>query len=370
MKKIIIAMDSFKETMSNFEVSTIVYNNLTTRYIDKNFILMPIADGGEGSVQALCAATGAVAEEFVSVDANFENIKVLYGKMLDNTYIIEVAYNIGYNCRRAYSTPANTSSYGVGELIKHILGFKPQKIYLCLGGTITNDAGVGLASALGVKFYNQYNKEFIPCGDSLHKIKKIDNRYIDKRLKNVSIYGLSDVNNPLYGLTGASYVFARQKGADDLMIEHLDKGLRHLDEIVKRDFNMDLSVVPGAGAAGGIGYGLMVFLNGKLTSGIETILNLYNFDEMLKETELVITGEGKLDRQSIDGKAISGILQFTNRHNVKTIAIVGTMEENLEYYQPYGLQEIYECNYKHLPFSEVKKIYKEQLIAAVEKIKI
>lgn len=368
MKKIIIAPDSFKETMSNIEVASIIYDTLYALYPDYEYKLMPVADGGEGSLNSIVSDVNDL-HTIECNNANMEMCSVKYG-IVKNNGIVEVAENIGFKYKKPFSNPGNTTSYGVGEVIKELKNQGIKKIYVCLGGTITNDGGCGLASCLGVKFYDSDNKLFVPTGFTLNKIKKIDNSKYLEEYKDVSIIGLCDVTNPLYGKNGASYVYAPQKGANDEDVKVLDEGLKHLEEVVKRDLNIDAQLNPGSGAAGGIGYAIQSFLNGKLKKGIETILSLMDFKKEINDETIIITGEGKLDSQSLQGKVIDGIIKVVKNKKVPVIVITGKVDGNIEEFKNKGISKIIVTNPKNLPFSEVKKKCKEQLKEAIKKLEI
>lgn len=368
MKKIIIAPDSFKETMTNIEVADMVYKVLKNKYPDYEYKVFPIADGGEGSLNSFAKAGGCI-KTCNAICANGETDEVNY-MLYNDTIIIEVAQIVGFKYKNSNTTPANTTTFGLGEVLKEALKSGLKKVCFCLGGTITNDGGCGLASALGIKFYDKQNNEFVPTGETLHKINKIDNHLFLEQYNDIEIIGLCDVTNPLYGINGASYIFAPQKGADQKMVEELDFALKHLANIVKRDLHKDKASVEGSGAAGGLGYAIISMLNGKLKKGIDTILNLINFDNELTDDCIVITGEGKLDSQSMNGKVISGILNRTNNYNCEVIVICGKLEGNINDYYHYGIKDIIVTNEENLPFSEVKIQCKNQLINAIDKIRL
>lgn len=365
--RILVAPDSFKETMSSKEVCQIIHDELLHLYPKLEVEMLPIADGGEGSIDAICSNPNTRVVDTFSVGPNMEKIKTCYGVIDEGKkVIIEVANHVGFTYKKESSTPSNTTTYGIGLTILEAMKEHPQEIYLCLGGSITNDGGCGLASALGIKFYNHENIEFIPTGNTLKEIQRIDtSSYL---LKDVSIIGLCDVKNPLYGKNGASYVFAPQKGAHPDMVVQLDQGLTHLSTIYKKTFSKDYSSYEGSGAAGGIGFAVLAFLNGKLQKGIETILELHHFNEKIQNCNFVITGEGKLDHQSMNGKVISGVLNHAKESHVPVIALVGTSLLTQEEIQSYGLSAVYETNIHHYPMDIVKKRCKEDLKEAVKKI--
>ena len=220
------------------------------------------------------------------------------------------------------------------------------------------------------KFYDENNEEFIPVGNTLNKIKHIDNSLYLKNYSDIEIVGLCDVTNPLHGLTGASYIFAPQKGATPEQVYELDLGLKHLEKIVKQDLNIDKANHQGSGAAGGLGYSIVAFLNGKLQKGIDTILDLINFEKEITDETIIITGEGKLDDQSLHGKVISGIVERVNNDNAKVIVVCGKLEGMEEDYYKYGVDKVVVTNEENLDFETVKIVCKEQLKKAIQKISL
>lgn len=368
MKKIIIAPDSFKETMTNIEVTDIIYNTLQEKYPNYEYKLFPIADGGEGSLNAFYK-TGGELKKAKAVGANNEEDEFNY-LIYNDTIVLEVAQNVGFKYKKEFSNPGNTTTFGIGLVLKEALKSGLKKVCICLGGTITNDGGCGLASALGIKFYDENNQEFIPVGNTLNKIKHIDNTLYLQKYKDIEIIGLCDVTNPLHGLTGASYIFAPQKGATPEQVYELDLGLKHLEKIVIQDLNIDKGSNQGSGAAGGLGYAIVALLNGKLQKGIDTILDIINFDKEITDETVVITGEGKLDNQSLNGKVISGIIDRINNDKAKVIVVCGKLEGKKEDYYKYGVDDVVVTNEENLDFEIVKIKCKEQLKEAIKKISL
>ena len=368
MKKIIIAPDSFKETMTNIEVTDIIYNTLKNKYPDYEYKLFPIADGGEGSLNAFYK-TGGELRKAKAVGANKEEDEFNY-LIYNDTIVLEVAQNVGFKYKKEFSNPGNTTTYGIGLVLKEALKSGLKRVCVCLGGTITNDGGCGLASALGIKFFDKDNNEFIPVGNTLKDIAHIDNSEFVKKYNDLELIGLCDVTNPLHGPTGASYIFAPQKGATKEQVYDLDLGLKHLEKIVIQDLNVDKGSNQGSGAAGGVGYAIVALLNGRLQKGIDTILDLINFDKEITDETIVITGEGKLDSQSLNGKVISGIIDRINNDNANVIVVCGKLEGNKEDYYKYGINDVIITNEENLDFEIVKIKCKEQLKEAIAKINL
>ena len=366
--KVVLAFDSFKETMDSLEVANITKEELLKKYPDIDIKIISVADGGEGSLKSIAYSNDSFEEEYNVTGPHFEriNASVLNVK---GDYYIESASVVGFKFKKNNDSPKNISTYGIGELIRNVLDKEPKSINICLGGTISNDGGCGMLCALGVKFYDKNNNTFIPLGKNLKDIDRIDISELDDRIFKTKVYALSDVTNPLYGANGASYVFARQKGATEEEIELLDKGLMHFNSKVIDAFNVDESKTPGSGAAGGIGFATYAFLKAKQKSGINAILEACNFNAYLDNADYVFTGEGKLDGQSFQGKAIMGIIDKALIKGIKVIGIFGTIEaENVVL--PKNVVGIYKTNYLNLPFFEVKKRCKEDLRFTIQNINL
>lgn len=343
MKNILIAPDSFKGTISSLEVCEILKKSFGEVFRDTDIKTLPIADGGEGSIDAFLHVKSGKRLHVNTKDPYFKPMKSFYGLLDDGTAIIEMATTAGLPLVKE-KNPLLTTTYGVGEQIKDAIEKGSKRIIICLGGSATNDAGCGLACALGAKFLDKHNKEFIPTGGTLKQIKDIDLTNLKKLLKGVHIQTMCDINNPFYGKNGAAFVFAPQKGADKAMVKTLDENLQALNEKVKELFGVDLQQIKGSGAAGGMGGGMVAFLGSKLEMGIEIILENANFEKLLKNASLVISGEGKIDSQSIDGKAISGIAKKCQKAGVPLVCIVGGYEGDLQKFYDIGVYSIFSTN--------------------------
>lgn len=369
MKKIILIPDSFKGTMSSCEICDIMKSAIEKNIKDSQIISVPVADGGEGSVDAFLTAVGG-AKRYVAVKGPyFEDTDVYYG-IIDNgkTAVIEMATCAGLPLVEGRKNPLKTTTYGVGQLILDAAEYGCEKIILCLGGSCTNDAGAGMASAVGVKFFNNAGAEFVPTGGTLSDIRRISFDGIDNRLKNIKITAMCDIDNPLYGENGAAYVFAPQKGADVSCVEELDRGLIHICSVVKDKTSRDYSQLKGAGAAGGMGFGMAAFLNASLVMGIEVVLDTVKFDELVKDADLVISGEGKIDTQSIRGKVVIGVAKRTKKAGVPLIAVVGDIGDDIEEAYNLGVSGIFSTNRVAVPFSESKKRAKSDMYHTVDNI--
>lgn len=369
MKKVILIPDSFKGTMSSIEICSIMKEQIKKYYPKCDVLSIAVADGGEGSVEAFLSSLGG-EKVYKEVTGPYwgEKVRAYYGILPDNTAVIEMAQASGLPLVGERKNPSKTTTYGVGELILDALERGSKKIILGLGGSATNDAACGLASALGVKFFNLDGNSFIPTGENLDRIEKIDLSYIDARVKKTPIITMCDIDNPFYGPDGASYVYGPQKGATPSMVEDLDKKMKKLASLIKRDFNIDLQKIPGSGAAGGMGGGMVAFFSSKLQMGIETVLETVKFDSLLSDADYVFTGEGRLDSQSLRGKVVIGVARKAKEKNVPVVAIVGDIADNIESVYREGVSAIFSINRVALPYSEQKKRAKSDLALTMDNL--
>jgi len=328
VKKILIAPDSFKGTLSAKQVADVIAAEVTRHYPRLKVEKLPVADGGEGSVEVIVAAVGGTFEYVQVQSPDNRNIKAYFGVAADNIAVLEIAQSTGIT-RQVGLHPMTSSTYGFGQLIVTALNRGLRNFFLCIGGSASTDAGCGMAAALGVQFLDSAGQSFVPSGATLHKIVRIDVSDINPWVKDSTFTVLCDVDNPLYGESGAAYVYSPQKGANSIEVCMLDQGLRHVSEICKQTFGSDYAAVPGAGAAGGLGFGSMVFLGGNLRNGIDTILSLCNFEKHFAGADLIITGEGKLDNQSFSGKVLSGILHSSGDVPIVSICGINDASEDL-----------------------------------------
>lgn len=327
MKKIIVVSDSFKGTISSSEICRVACESVPRFFPEAQLQTIPIADGGEGTVDCFIQAIGAHPVS-VPVSGPFgETVIAVYARK-DSLAIIEAASAVGLPMATGRENPARASTYGVGQQIRHAVENGCTEIILGLGGSCSNDGGCGVAAALGVVFEDDHGCSFVPVGETLHCISRIHCEKSKAFLQGVSITVMCDVENPLYGPNGAAYIFAPQKGANSAMVKMLDQELRSFADTLERECLFSGSSLPGAGAAGGMGAGCMALLGATLKSGIDTILDAVNFDLALENCDCVITGEGKIDSQSIRGKAVSGIAKRTFAKHIPLIAIVGSIDES------------------------------------------
>ena len=351
MKKCIVISDSFKGTLSTLDICAIAREVFPAHFPDCELVTLPVADGGEGTVACFLEALQAQPVT-VSISGPFgEPIQAVYARK-NSLAVIEMASAAGLPLAGERRDPETATTYGVGQLIRHAVEQGCTDILLGLGGSATNDGGCGCAAALGTCFFDAAGNSFVPVGGTLADIAHIDVRERCRLLENVRVTVMCDVENPLFGPNGAAWVFGPQKGADDAMAARLDDGLRHLDAAFQQDLGLHLADLPGAGAAGGMGAGSIAFLGGTLRSGIEAVLDAVDFDRRLDGADLVITGEGRIDAQSVQGKVISGIARRTAPRNIPLVAIVGGIGPGAEAAYGLGLNAMFSINRAAESFAE------------------
>ena len=368
-KKIVVASDSFKGTLTSLDICCL-FHTKTSKNSSIFPIFLPIADGGEGSLEAISNATDGRFELLEATKLYFQKMRTRFFVDEENNAYIETASVVGLGLARKDNNPGLVTTFGLGEQIKKAIDLGIKNIYLFLGGSASNDGGVGLASALGVKFYDENDKPFIPTGLSLKKIKRIDNKEALKTLEGINLVALSDVASPFYGIEGAAYKFGPQKGATPEQVKELDDNLRYLSDLIKRDLNKDISTTPGSGAAGGLGGGLVGLLNASIKSGINTLLDLIHFDEYIADADYVVSGEGKFDKQTLDGKVIDGVAKRCLKANKPLIIVVGISELSLEEIQKIYpcVTALYETNKEHLPYEKIKGNAKNDYLKVVGQV--
>lgn len=365
-EKIIVAPDSFKGTMSYIEVCDIIESGIKNIYPSAKVIKLPIADGGEGTVDAFLSYSGGRKLHVRVKDPLFREVASYYGILPDGTAVIEMAAASGLPLVEKEKNPCGTTTFGTGQLISDALDKGCRRLIIGVGGSATNDGGVGMAAALGVRFTDVKGDEIPLTGAGLEKLEHIDVSGMDRRIRDCEILVACDVNNPLYGENGAAYVFAPQKGADSAMVEYLDRNLRHFSDIVSKQLGMELQGIPGAGAAGGLAAGLLAFAGARLVPGIELIMDYVAFDDMLKNADMVITGEGKIDGQSLAGKVPVGIAQRAKKYGVPVIAVVGFIGEGIEALHQAGIQAVFSTARGPIPYELAVQHCREDLLRTTE----
>lgn len=341
--KIVIAPDSFKESLTALEVAEAIETGFKRIYPDAEYVKVPMADGGEGTVQSLVdALQGKLIEVDVTAPLG-DKTTAFFGLSGDGkTAIIEMAAASGLHLvPQDQRNPLKTTSFGTGELIKTALDQGVEHIILGIGGSATNDGGVGMLQALGVQCLNQQQENVGFGGEQLGQITKIDMSRLDPRLNKVRFSVACDVNNPLCGEKGASATFGPQKGATPDMVQQLDAALRHFSDIVEQDLGLNICDQQGAGAAGGMGGGLLLLPNVKLQSGVQIVIRTLNLSEKMQGADLVITGEGRMDSQTIHGKTPIGVAKTAKAAGKPVIAIVGCLREDYEVVFEHGIDAVF-----------------------------
>ena len=369
MRKVILIPDSFKGTMSSSEICQIMRSVILEHYPDCEVVSIPVADGGEGSVDAFLDAVGG-KKVYKEVTGPYpgEKVQGYYGILPDNVAVIEMAAAAALPMVGERKNPAKTTTYGVGELMIDAARKGVRKIILGLGGSATNDAACGLASACGISFYNAKGEKFTPLGESMDEVVRIDTSTMDEELKKIEIVTLCDIDNPFYGPEGAPAIYGPQKGADEEMVKVLDQKMRVLSEVMKRDCGVDVQSIPGSGAAGGMGGGMAAYFKSKLQMGIETVLETVHFDDLLEGTDFVYTGEGKIDGQSLRGKVVIGVARKAKAKGVKVIAIVGDIGDDIENAYKEGVTGIFSTNRVAVPYKEARPRAKSDLRLTVDNL--
>lgn len=341
--KIVIAPDSFKESLTALEVANAIETGFKRIFPNAEYVKLPMADGGEGTVQSLVDATqGRLIEAEVTAPLG-NQVKSFFGLSGDGkTAIIEMAAASGLHLvPMDKRNPCQTTSFGTGELIKQALDQGVQHIILGIGGSATNDGGAGMLQALGLRLLDKNGQSIGFGGAALSNLAEIQMVNLDPRLQHVQIEVACDVNNPLCGEQGASAIFGPQKGATPEMVKELDAALAHFAEIAERDCGKQIKEQPGAGAAGGMGGGLLLLPNVQLKAGVQIVLDNLKLAEQVKEADLVITGEGRMDAQSILGKTPIGVARTAKQFNKLVIAIVGCLREDYEVVYEHGIDAVF-----------------------------
>lgn len=369
MKKAVLIPDSFKGTVSSEKICSIISEKIHKFFPGCEVVSIPVADGGEGSVDCFLNAVGG-AKKYAEVTGPFgEKVNAFYGVLGDNkTAVIEMAACAGLPLAEGRLDPEKATTYGVGELILDAAKNGCQKIIMCLGGSCTNDLGCGMAAAAGVKFYDKNGAGFVPSGGTLKDIASVNLSGKSDLLGGIEFVTMCDIDNPLYGETGAAYVFAPQKGADSSSVKRLDDGLRSAAKVINKTCGKEIDFIPGAGAAGGMGAGMVAFFDSKLQMGIDTVLDTVGFDGIISDADFIFTGEGKMDSQSLRGKVVIGVAKQAQKQNVPVIVIAGDYDSELDGAYEKGVSAVFSTNRVAKPFAEIKKDSAENLALTAENI--
>ena len=356
MKKIVLAIDSFKGCLSSKEIEQCIAEEIHRILPSCQTVCIPIADGGEGMLDTLIEATQGT---FVSTQAHDPLMRIRptrYGILGDQrTAVIEMAEINGLTTLSPIErNPMKTSTYGTGELIKDALEKGFRRFIIGIGGSATNDAGMGMMQALGAHLYDKQGNELEQGGKIMEQIAHIDLNHLHPALKEATFIVACDVQNPFCGPQGAAYVFARQKGASEEQIRQLDEGMRHLALLIERDFSYNINKVKGSGAAGGLGGAFATFLQAHLQSGIDLLLDAVDFDRKITNADWIITGEGKADRQTAEGKVPAGVLKRAKKANIPVMLIAGKVEDKACLKQM-GFARIVQVSPDNLPLEEAMR---------------
>ena len=341
MAKYVLIPDSFKGTLSSEDICRIASEEILRLEPEAEICAIPVADGGEGTVDAFLAAVGGTRAEVPCTGPCGQEVMGFYGLLPDGTAVVEMAAAAGLPLAGACRDPEKTTTYGVGQLMAHALSRGAKRLVLGLGGSATNDGGCGAAAALGAEFLDAEGRAFVPTGGTLTQIAYIRMKGLRETLAGAEVTVMCDIDNPLCGPAGAAAVFGPQKGADAAMVARMDAGLRHLAETLEKDVGMEVLTLAGGGSAGGFGAGAAAFFGGQLRMGIDVVLDLTDFDRKCRGASLVITGEGHLDSQSLRGKTVVGVARRARALGVPAAALVGGCETALDAVYAEGVSGVF-----------------------------
>lgn len=367
--KIVVAPDSFKGTMSAVEVANIICETGKKEYQNLKFVSLPVGDGGEGTMECLIAACNGKKGSLMVEGPLGEQVEAHYGILPDQTVIFEMAEASGLNLLRPEQyNPMKTSTYGTGQLLQYAMKQGLSKMILCIGGSATNDGGMGALQALGIKFFDQYQQELRGCGENLIKIESIDRSDFVMNNVDFQLTILCDVVNPFTGENGATMIYGPQKGATSAMVQELEAGMIHFQKLLSNMVGGDYLILPGTGAAGGLGGALQVFCKGTLTSGIDAVLEQTGFEQLIQDADAVITGEGKVDHQTLNGKVVYGVLKRCKAQNVPVYVLAGTAGEGASRLLEEGVAAMEFCSNSTFTIEKSLKYPKIALVEATERI--
>ena len=367
--KIVVAPDSFKGTMSAVEVANTICETGKKKYQNLEFVSLPVGDGGEGTMECLIAACNGKKNSLMVEGPLGEQVEAHYGILPDQTVIFEMAEASGLNLLRPEQyNPMKTSTYGTGQLLQYAMKQGLSKMILCIGGSATNDGGMGALQALGIKFFDQYQQELRGCGENLIKIESIDLSDFVMNNMDFQLTILCDVVNPFTGENGATMIYGPQKGATSAMVQELEVGMIHFQKLLSKMVGGDYLILPGTGAAGGLGGALQVFCKGTLISGIDAVLEQTGFEQLIQDADAVITGEGKVDHQTLNGKVVYGVLKRCKAQNVPVYVLAGTAGEGASRLLEEGVAAMEFCSNSTFTIEKSIKYPTIALVEATERI--
>ena len=367
--KFLFASDSFKGTLSSRRTAELLTRAAQEIFPGCECRCLEVADGGEGTTEAVLSAAGGRRMEAMVCGPLWERRKACYAALDGRRAVMEMAAASGLPLVPAeLRDPRNTTSYGTGELIRDALDKGFRDLSIAIGGSATNDGGIGCMRALGVRFLDEDGNELSGCGGDLIKIRSIDRSGMDPRLRDTHVTVMCDVRNPLCGENGATRTFGKQKGGTPEILDELEAGMENYRELLRREFGIDMDEEPGAGAAGGLGAALLSFLRAELRSGIETVLDLIEFDKKLEGVSLVVTGEGRADWQSAFGKVMQGVGRRCLRQGVPAVAIVGSLGDGAEQIFDYGIESMITTVNGVMPLEEALERAEELYLGAARRL--
>ena len=368
--KIIIAPDSFKESLTALQAADAIKEGLSRRLPDAQMVTIPVADGGEGTMETLISSYGGQQFQYDVLGPLDERVTASFGLLNEGeTAVIEMASASGLELTRPEQrNPLLTTTFGTGELIIAALDKGVKRIIIGLGGSATNDGGVGMMSALGARFLDRQGQELAKGGAALADLESIDLSGLDPRIAATEFIVACDVDNPLTGEQGASAVFGPQKGASPQQVDSLDQALTQYAHVISSQMGISVNSVPGAGAAGGMGAALIAFMNATLKPGVELVLDFVNFDHAIQNASLVITGEGRIDGQSIHGKTPVGVAQAAKAYGIPVIAIAGSLGDGVELVYNCGIDAVYSITQKPVTLQEALETGYDNLVKTAENI--
>lgn len=368
MSKYVLIPDSFKGTMSSLEICRIVEEEIRRQEPEAEICAIPVADGGEGTVDAFLTAVGGERISVACTGPYGEPITAFYAMLPDGSAVVEMAAAAGLPMVGENRNAEQTTTYGVGQLIAHAAAHGARRIVLALGGSATNDGGCGMAAACGVRFLDGEGRAFVPTGGTLERIASIDLSRLDPRLREAELTALCDIDSPLCGPTGAAAMFSPQKGADPAMTARLEAGLQHLRAVWQAQTGQDLQEISGGGAAGGMGAGVCAFLGGRLRPGMDMLLDLADFEALARGAALIFTGEGCLDDQSLRGKAVVALARRAKALGVPVVAVVGGVRGDMAAIYGCGITAVFPINRQPQPLRESAAHAEENLARTMDDI--